>query len=132
MASKPSILFAFFVITLLPVAHSLQCYRCENIYKITECAPDTPVTCGSSSNRCVTAKLSYKSNQTERGEVETFYRTCTTMAECNIATAPCKDIKDAICEYKCCEDDLCNNSARFSSQVFHLLVFAFIGLLLPA
>ena len=102
------------------------------MYKNIECAPDFPVTCGGSSDRCVTAKFSYKTNSTERGEVETFFRTCTTMAVCNTATAPCKDIKGAICEYKCCEDDLCNNSPRYTSQVFYLLVLVFVCLMLTA
>ncbi|KAL9956200.1 hypothetical protein ACROYT_G037644 [Oculina patagonica] len=130
MKTQAIIVKAFFTLTLFNVAQSLQCYSCVNMYKNIECSANNPVRCGSSSDRCVTASFSYKSNETRHGEVETFYRGCTTAASCETATAPCKDNNEATCDYKCCAEDLCNNSARPFIKIADLVTLTCIVLFL--
>ena len=109
---------------------ALRCYSCVNLYKNVECSANNPVHCGSSSDRCAVASFSYKTNETSFGQVETFYRECTTAASCETATSPCRDSNEATCEYKCCAEDLCNNSGRSFIFITNLVTLACFVLLL--
>ena len=85
--------FSLYVLT----GQALRCYSWVNLYKNIECSADNPVDCGSSSDRCTVASFSYKTNETRFGQVETFYRECTTSASCETATSPCRDNNEVTC-----------------------------------
>lgn len=130
MPPQVIIVKALFTLSLISLGQALRCYSCVNLCKNVECSANNPVHCGSSSDRCAVASFSYKTNETRFGQVETFYRECTTAASCETATSPCRDNNEATCEYKCCAEDLCNNSARSFIFITNLVTLACFVLLL--
>ena len=97
--------------TILTVA-GLKCYTCSNSESQEACSKkQTEMDCGKAFDRCATIGWVFTADQVT---TKPFPKLCSTKTVCdNSGTVlkACEDAKGETCEYKCCDNDLCNNGA---------------------
>ena len=91
---------------LFLAATGLKCYQCQSTTSMEDCAKNqNEQDCkGVTEPRCFTSTREYL-------QIKAYAKSCTPKAVCDAADSgalkPCKDAGGK-CEYKCCDEDLCN------------------------
>ena len=110
---------------LFLAATGLKCYQCQSTTSMEDCKKSQKEQdCkGLTEPPCVTSTMEYK-------QIKAYAKTCTAKAVCDVADSGtlklCKDAGGK-CEYKCCDEDLCNKGTSPMVSILLMVSCAAVG-----